>query len=123
LELLGDTTVKVKKLDDLLSVRRELGRVREEIERMKGRIRLLDDRIAKCTVTLSVTEIKDYVPEQAPTYSTRIARAFQGSISNLVSFVQDVSIGTVALAPWLGVLLVPVIAVAWYVRVRRRRRR
>jgi len=119
LELLADATGK---LEEILSVERELARVREEIERMEGRVRVLDDLTTLTTVTLRISEIKDYVPEQAPTYATRVRRAWSGSIDTLVSTAKTVSIAVVAAAPWLAVLLVPVILLVLLLRMRRRRK-
>ena len=44
------------KLDDVLNVERELARVREEIDRMEGRLRYLRSRVAVSTLTLTVHE-------------------------------------------------------------------
>jgi len=120
LELLADATGK---LEEVLSVERELARVREEIERMEGRKRVLDDLTTLTTIELSIDEIKDYVPEQALTYGARVRLAFSGSIETLVSTAKSVSIALVVAAPWLGVLLVPLILLVLLVRIRRKRRR
>jgi len=119
LELLADATGK---LEEVLSVERELARVREEIERMEGRVRVLDDLTTLTTVTLRINEIKDYMPEQAPTYATRVRRAWSGSMDTLVSTAKTVSIAVVAAVPWVAVLLVPVILLVLLLRIRRRRR-
>jgi hypothetical protein len=118
LELLADATGK---LEDVLSVERELARVREEIERMEGRVRVLNDLTSLTTVELTINEIKDYVPEEAPTYTTRVRRVFQNSVNSLVSAAVGLSIVVVAVLPWLGVLLVPAIVIILIVRRRRRR--
>jgi hypothetical protein len=44
------------KLSDVLDVERELARVREEIDRMEGRLRYLRSRVAVSTLTLTVHE-------------------------------------------------------------------
>lgn len=120
LELLADATGK---LEEVLSVERELARVREEIERMEGRKRVLDDLTTLTTIELSIDEIKDYVPEQALTYGARVRLAFSGSIETLVSTAKSVSIALIVAAPWLVVLLVPLILLVLSVRIRRKRRR
>jgi hypothetical protein len=120
LELLADATGK---LEEVLSVERELARVREEIERMEGRKRVLDDLTALTTITLSVDEIKDYVPEQTLTYGSRVRLAFSNSIDTLVSTAKSVSIALIVAAPWLGVLLVPLVLLVLLLRMRRRRKR
>lgn len=77
------------KIQHVIEVERELGRVREEIERMEGRRRYLQDRIAMTTITLTVTEEEDYVPPQAPTFGNRIAKAWNGSIENTRQFLEN----------------------------------
>jgi len=113
LELLSDATGK---LEEVLRVERELARVREEIERMQGRMRVLNNLTSLTTIELTVEEIKGYVPEKAPTYSTRVRRAWDGSLNALVSAAASVSIALVALAPWIGVFLVPVIVIVLVLR-------
>jgi len=112
------------KLDDILQVERELSRVREEIERVEGRLRVLKDLTSLTTVTLSVREIKHYVPEGAAGYTTRVRRGFNASIDALVATAQALSIAIVVLSPWLAVVLVfgLLLVVAWRL-VRRRRKR
>ena len=118
LELLADATGK---LEEVLSVERELARVREEIERMEGRVRVLNDLTSLTTVELTINEIKDYVPEEAPTYATRVRRAFEGSVDLLVSAAVELSIVVIAVLPWLGVLLIPATVIILLVRRHRRR--
>ena len=90
---------------------------------MEGRVRVFDDLTALTTVNLRVDEIKDYVPEQAPTYGTRARRALSGSIDTMVSTAKDLSIAAIAASPWLGVLAVPLLLLVLSIRARRRRRR
>ncbi|EMI18408.1 lipoprotein [Rhodopirellula maiorica SM1] len=106
------------KLSDVLEIERELARVREEIERMEGRLRLLADRTALATVTINVREEKEYVPPAAPTFSDRVATAFGGSLSSLRQLSENLLIALIALVPWIIVLGIPVTVVT--VMVRRR---
>ena len=117
LKLLADATGK---LEEILAVERELSRVRGEIEQAQGRLRMLKDVTELSTVTLSVTEIKNYVPEQAPTYMTRVRRALAASTTAFVSTVQAVSLVAVAFVPWLPVPLTLVLIVLAIRRLRRR---
>ncbi|HUT89665.1 MAG TPA: DUF4349 domain-containing protein [Thermoguttaceae bacterium] len=126
LKLLEERTGK---LEDVLTVERELSRVREEIERVEGRLRVLGDLTSLTTIHLTVTEVKGYVPEAAPSYMTRVRRAFNASVAALVSAAQALSIAIVALSPWLAVLLVLAIVLglllrlAWRFRMRALERR
>lgn len=57
IDLLQKQTKSVK---DLLDVERELGRVRETIERFQGHKRFLDDRLSLSTITLELFEPATY---------------------------------------------------------------
>lgn len=117
LKLLADATGK---LEEILAVERELSRVRGEIEQSQGRLRMLKDITDLTTVTVTVSEIKNYVPEEAPTYLTRIRRAFGASTTVLVDTVQALSLVAVALVPWLPLPLLLVLVVLAIRRARRR---
>ena len=95
------------KLEDVLKVEEQLSRVREEVERLEGRMRVLKDLTSYSTVTINVQEIRGYVPPQAPTFGSRIGRAWTGTLEALLATLQNIVIGIVALAPWLLVLLIP----------------
>jgi len=118
LKLLAEATGK---LEEVLAVERELSRVRGEIEQAQGRLRMLKDVTELTTVTVSVTEIKNYVPEEAPTYMTRLRRALTSSTVAAVATIQTLSLVAVALVPWLPIPLVLVLAVLMLRRLRRRR--
>ena len=107
------------KLEDVIAIERELSRVREELERMQGRMRVLADLTSLTTVDLSIVEIREYEPPQAPTLATRVRRAFEGSLSTLQTTGEAVLLATVATGPWLP-LAALVISPA-YLFVRRRR--
>lgn len=93
------------KIQHVIEVERELGRVREEIECIEGRIRYLTDRTSLTTVHLDIREQRNYVPETAPTFTSRIANAwtaslvrFQLTAENLAVFVVGKFLGFCTLA-------------------------
>jgi hypothetical protein len=94
------------KLEDILTIERELNRVRGEIDQLQGRLRLLGSLSAQSTITLTLLEVKDYVSPQAPDFGGQIASTFSGSVNLLTEFGKGVTLVAVALAPWLGVLAV-----------------
>ena len=100
LKLLEERTGK---LADVIEVERELSRVREETERMQGRIRMLADLTTFTTVDISVSEIRGYVPPAAPDLSTRVRRTFAESVDGLRIFGEGLLVGFVGLAPWIPV--------------------
>lgn len=116
--LLTHLTDSTGKLEDILAVERELSRVREELEQMQGRLRLLKDLVTLTTVTLHVREIKGFVPLQAPTLGVRISRAFAGSLRALSSTGESLLIAAVVVGPWL---VLPALVLSAILLTRRRR--
>ncbi len=93
------------KIQHVIEVERELGRVRQEIERIEGRIRYLTDRTSLTTINLKIREQRNHVPETAPTFASRISNAwtdsltrFQVSAENLAVFAVGNFLGFCTLA-------------------------
>jgi hypothetical protein len=104
------------KLEEILAVERELSRVRSEIERMQGRLRALGNLTSLATVTIAASEIKDYVPPQAPTLGTKLTRTFTNSLETLQQFGEAVLILVVALVPWLPLIAIGLGIIVWLVK-------
>ena len=99
------------KLQDVLSVERELARVREEIERYEGRMRFLRTRVTMSTLTIAVHE---HVPVIVPVAGDGpMVVAFRQAWRNFVGLVAGLIASLGILIP-LGAL----VAIAW-VAVRR----
>ena len=96
------------KLQDVLSVERELARVREEIERYEGRLRYLKTRVAVSTLSVTVHEpvpILGQSPGEHPiTAAIRQAwRNFVGFIAACIASLGVViPLGALALAGWFA---------------------
>lgn len=103
------------RLQDVLSVERELARVREEIERYEGRLRYLQTRAA--TSSLSIT-VHEPIPVVGRPGSNVLVRAFERAWRNFVELVA-------AFIASLGVLVPVTLAggtVVWGIRRWRRPR-
>lgn len=98
IKLLDDRPAK---LEEVLTVERELSRVREEIERMQGRLRVLTDQTTLTTVEITIREMQNYEPPQSPTFAKRIGRAFSDSTSAIRNLLEGTVILIVKLAPWV----------------------
>jgi hypothetical protein len=98
------------KLQDVLSVERELARVREEIERMEGRLRFLKTSAQLSTLSVSLHEPVPIVATHGP---GPIVEAFRAAWRNFVGVLA----GAIAS---LG-FVVPVLAFGWGVVVVGRR--
>ncbi|NND97856.1 MAG: DUF4349 domain-containing protein [Pirellulaceae bacterium] len=89
------------KLSDVLEIERELSRVREDIERMEGRLRFLRDRTSLATVTIHCREQQHYEPAKTPTLGSRITLAWSDSIGAMRFAGENLLVAAIALMPWL----------------------
>lgn len=93
-------------LAEVLQLEAELSRIREEIERMQGRLRLLANQTSLATVRISAREEHNYVPPQQPTLATQLRETWHGSWSALSGLGAAALLLLVALAPWM-LLVIP----------------
>jgi len=106
LELLATRTGK---LQDVLSVERELARVREEIERYEGRMRYLKTRASVSTLTIAVHERAPVIVPVAGDGPIFMAfrQAWENFIGVVAGFVASLGIliplGALVFVAWLGV--------------------
>lgn len=108
-------------LQQVLTLEKELARVRQESEQIAGQLRVLKDITALSTVTINVSEVEKYVAEAPPTFVARIQQTWSNSFGALTSLGQFVVLMTVGIAPWLAVATIPVLlAVVVYRREQRR---
>ena len=97
------------KLQDVLSVERELARVREEIERYEGRMRFLRARVAMSTLTIAVHERAPIIVPVAGDGPIVVAlrdawRNFVGFVAGLIASLGVlVPLGALAFVGWLVV--------------------
>ena len=77
-------------LQHVIEVEQELARVREEIERMEGRLRYLADKTSLATVTIEAREEREYTPPETPTFSSRISTTWTNSVTDAREFFESV---------------------------------
>jgi hypothetical protein len=86
---------------------------------MQGRLRLLANLTALTTVTVTINEIKNYVPPAPPTFGAQLGRTFQKSVAGLTETGKGLIVLMVAAAPWLVVLALLAVPV-WMIKRRNR---
>jgi hypothetical protein len=97
LELLQTRTNKVA---DLLQVERELARVREKVESFEGKLRMYDNLVDMCTITLNLTIREKYTPPKPPTLPEEMTEVLSDSWDSLKGFGRAALLTSVALIPW-----------------------
>jgi hypothetical protein len=103
------------KTSEVIEVRRELARVRGEINVRKGRLKRWDRLSDFATMNLEITERTAYKPEDAPPLGTRLWRGLSDSLSALGTFGEGLLFVLVVLLPWavpLGLVGLVVVLVA-----------
>jgi hypothetical protein len=98
---LYDEKIAGSDLAKLLEVRRELARVRGEINTMKGQLQRWDKEVAFTTFTVSIFDRRGYVPPVSPAFTSTIGRTFSESIDVMIAMGKGIVLIVVALAPWL----------------------
>ncbi len=112
---------KATRADDLVNFSQQLGSVQEEIERIKGRIRYLDQNVAYSTI-----ELRLYQPlepsafakaEKDPLFS-RMSDALGGSTKAVLNGLQGLLVFLAGALPVLLVLAIVGLPAAWIVKRR-----
>jgi Domain of unknown function (DUF4349) len=96
------------KLEDVLKIEIELSRVRGEIEQLEGKIRVLENLSSLATMTLNVREREKFAPPPPAVadFSTKVARAWEGSLLDLANIGKSLVLWVVSWAIWVPFLLV-----------------
>ncbi|OZB96440.1 DUF4349 domain-containing protein [Paenibacillus sp. XY044] len=111
---------KATKTSDLVSFAKELERVQEEIEQIKGRMRYIDQNVAYSTVELRIYQPEKTLPkaepdrQQAP-LGKRAGDALQGSMDVLTQMGQWIIVILSGAVPVL-ILAAIVLFIVWIVR-------
>jgi hypothetical protein len=104
LRLLDDRTAK---LEEVLSVEREVSRVRGEVEQMQARLRVLTNLTDLATITVRLEEAHGYLPETAASFPLRLTRGVRRSYEALLVTVQMAIVVLAMSMPWILALAVP----------------
>jgi hypothetical protein len=108
-------------LADILSVEKELSRVRGEIDRLQGRLRLLANLTDLTTVTVTLHEVREFVAPRSASFGDEAARTFHASLTAMREGAKQLALLAIALAPWalvFGLIAVPIVVVARHRRLR-----
>ncbi len=111
---------QTRSLDDIITVERELERIGEEVERLKGQLRYLENRVALSTITVNVQEPSaPTLPGGKRTFWEDIKWAFRVMFGVIVFLIQ----AFIILLPFIVIVVVAFIViraiVVYYVRKRK----
>ncbi len=84
-----DLLTKAKDVEDMLKIERELGKIREKIESLEGRLRFLGNRVSLSTINLSF--YKSIPPTAESGFFTKIKRGFKSGWDDVIQLLIDLS--------------------------------
>ena len=118
-ERLLDHLNRAAELEDILRVENELTRVREQIERMDGRLRYLTNRVSFSTISITLQEQAKAEPV-VPTQSFSTAQEFTSAARSMLGFLQGIWSLVIWLLVW-SVVYAPLAFIAYVVFKRLRK--
>ncbi|SDC73842.1 protein of unknown function [Paenibacillus sp. UNCCL117] len=114
---------KATKTEELVSFSTELGKVQEEIERIKGRMRYLEQNVSYSTIELRIVQkiaSADVIGAQdRGPLGKRAAQALDGSLAVMGVVLQGVIVIAAGALPVLVLLAVVGLPIIWYRRKRK----
>jgi hypothetical protein len=111
---------KAGKVSDLLQVEKEIGRVREEVERFEGKLRLWDNLVSLSTLSVQLQMRSTYTPPKPRALADELSDSLDDSLRSMKRLGRDLLRGATALLPWS-----PLLALGIWLPIRfwRKRRR
>lgn len=109
LERLQELEENAETIEDLLAIEDRINSVQYDIENYTAQMRLYDDKVDYCTVTIYVDEVATYSEVKKDTAWNRFAEAFVNSFAGFIAFLQMVVIALIYILPYAlvaGVILI-----------------
>ncbi len=105
-------------VEDLLKIEDRINDVTYDIENYKAQLRLYDDKIDYCTVTIDLNEVVTYSEVKKDTAWNRFAEAFKSSLTGFVTVIQTLIIALIYMLPYAAVAAVILIIILIITRKR-----
>ena len=106
LERLQELEAQAETVEDLLNIEDRINDVQYDIENYTAQLKLYDDQVDYCTVSIYLNEVVTYTEIKADTFWNRLIEAFEGSLSGFISFLQGLVIALVYILPYALIALV-----------------
>lgn len=116
---------RAENVTEILEVERELNRVRTDIDRLSGMIKNWDNLVSYSTINVSLTEVAPKSTEIEGfegDFWEKAKKGFVKSINQVILMTQSLFVWLVAITPFVAVLGLLAILIAWLVRSLRRKR-
>lgn len=109
-------------MSDLLEIEKRLTDVRTELEEVTSQLRLYDNLVEYGTITLSISEVREYtVVEEPETVWQKIGAGFMQSLENIGDFFVALFVGVIVALPYLVLIGIAVFLVILLLRRRKKK--
>lgn len=113
---------KCETVEDMLNIEDRLADVRYNIESLTTTLNSWDSLVNYSTLTLSVTEVREYTPEPEPGYWRSIGLRFVNTLKGVGNFFAELLAFIIAALPVLVLLGLVALAVVYIVKACKKRR-
>jgi len=119
LELLA----KAENMSDLLEIESRLTKVRTELEQIASQLKLYDNMVNYGTVTLNISEVKEYTVVTEPeTVWERIGTGFMSSLKGVGVFFRELFVFIIVALPYLAVIAVAITVLVLIIKRSRKKK-
>jgi len=103
---------KAEKMEDIITLERELSNIRYEIEGLSGTLNRLQNLVSYSTLTVSIYEVHEIVEkiEKPKTLAEKISAKFNDSLEDITDFFEGLAIWAIGSLPLL-IIYVPIILI------------
>jgi len=104
---------KAEKIEDIITLERELSNIRYQIEGLQGNLKRWDNLVSYSTLTVSIYEVQEIIKVEEPpkTLGQKISQKFTESLDDIKDFFEDLAVFGIGSLPLLIVYL-PLLLVA-----------
>lgn len=117
-ERLLDILRKAEKIEDIITLERELSNIRYQIEGLQGNLKRWDNLVSYSTLTVSIYEVEEIIKVEEPpkTLGQKISQRFTDSLEDITDFFEDLAVFGIGSLPLLIVYLPLLLVVALIIR-------
>ncbi len=103
---------KAEKIEDVITLERELSNIRYQIESLTGTLKRLENLVSYSTLSVSIYEVHEIIEktEQPKTLPERISAKFKDSLEEITNFFEGFAVWAIGSIPLL-VIYVPLILI------------
>lgn len=105
-----------RSLNDVVSLERELARIRGEVERMQGRLNYIRNRTEYSTLTINASEHVQAPVVAGLPFGQRVTEAWKQSTKLLQTVVSHLVVAATYILPWLVMILTIGLPIYWFYR-------